>query len=189
MFRITIIQSALVEKAQSGDEKAFYELLEPLQAQLYRIAFVYTQNENDAVDIFQQSVIQAFEAIHQLREPSYFSTWFTRIVINCSKTYIEKNKHTELIDPMRFDDLVSEHISLIDEQVDLWQALSTLEEKYKTVLLLRFYQDLTIKEIAQILDYPEGTVKTNIRRGLKQLRHQLKEAYIDEWVQSVQTSD
>lgn len=77
----------------------------------------------------------------------------------------------------------------IDEQLDLWEALRRLEEKYKTVLLLRFYQDLTVNEISRILDCPEGTVKTNIRRGLHRLRQQLKGAYIDEWVQSVEAGD
>ncbi len=182
-------QNTLVEKAQSGDEKAFYELLEPLQTQLYRIAFVYVRNEDDAVDIFQQSVVRAFEGLPKLKEPKYFSTWLTRIVINCSKSYIEKNNQIKLTDPLNFDDYESKSTTNIDEQLDLWQALSRLEEKYKTVLLLRFYQDLVVKEIALILDCPEGTVKTNIRRGLQALRQQLKGAYIDEWVQSIEGSD
>ncbi|MFC5603665.1 sigma-70 family RNA polymerase sigma factor [Sporosarcina koreensis] len=183
------IQSTLIEKAQSGDENAFYELLEPLQAQLYRIAFVYARNEDDAVDIFQQSVIRAYEGLPKLKEPKYFSTWLTRIVINCSKSYIEKNKRIELIDPNKFDNYEANSPSYVDEQLDLWQALSRLEEKYTTVLVLRYYQDLAVKEIALILDCPEGTVKTNIRRGLQALRRQLKGAYIDEWVQSIEGSD
>nr|WP_255723418.1 sigma-70 family RNA polymerase sigma factor [Sporosarcina sp. ACRSL] len=172
-----------------GDEAAFYQLLEPLQAQLYRIAFVYVRNEDDAIDIFQQSVIRAYEGLPKLKEPKYFSTWLTRIVINCCKSYIEKNNQIELTDPHAFDGYASTSASHIDEQLDLWQALSRLEEKYKTVLLLRFYQDLAVKEIALILDCPEGTVKTNIRRGLQALRQQLKGAYLDEWVQSVEGSD
>lgn len=183
------VQNELVKQAQLGDEKAFYELLEPLQAQLYRIAFVYVQNEDDAVDIFQQSVVRAYEALPKLREPKYFSTWLTRIVINCSKSYIEKNNQIELTDSLKLDEYESNNTTNIDEQLDLWQALSRLEEKYKTVLLLRFYQDLLVSDIALILDQPEGTVKTNIRRGLQCLRRQLKGAYIDEWVQSVEKSD
>lgn len=125
----------------------------------------------------------------KLREPQYFSTWITRIVINCSKTYIEKTKQTDPTDPSELDTYASMNNPQIDEQLDLWEALRRLEEKYKTVLLLRFYQDLTVNEIARILDCPEGTVKTNIRRGLHRLRQQLKGAYIDEWVQSVEAGD
>lgn len=185
-----MIHTSLVEKAQQGDEQSFYELIEPLQNQLYRIAYVYVQNEDDAVDIFQQSVIRAYEALPKLKEPQYFTTWMTRIVINCSKTYIEKTKHTEVTEPQHFDSYAAAGQSAnVEEGIDLWQALSQLEEKYKTALLLRFYQDYTVKEIATILELPEGTVKTNIRRGLQRLRQLLKGAYIDEWVQSVEGND
>ncbi|MEO4054741.1 sigma-70 family RNA polymerase sigma factor [Solibacillus sp. CAU 1738] len=178
-----------MEKAQQGDEQAFYDLIEPLQNQLYRIAYVYVQNEDDAVDIFQQSVIRAYEALPKLKERKYFSTWITRIVINCSKTYISKQMHTQLTEPQDFDlYAANEHAANVEEGIDLWQALAQLEEKYKTALLLRFYQDYSVREIAYILDLPEGTVKTNIRRGLQRLRQLLKGAYIDEWVQSVEGS-
>ncbi|MFF5995636.1 sigma-70 family RNA polymerase sigma factor [Lysinibacillus sp. KU-BSD001] len=178
----------LVQLAQEGDEEAFYELIEPLQGQLYRIAFVYVQNENDAVDILQQSMIRAYEGIQRLKEQQYFTTWMTRIVINCSKTYIAKKKREDMIEPAELDLLEGPSSSHIEEELDLWQALCRLEERYKTVLLLRFYQDYSVKQISAILECPEGTVKTHIRRGLQALRQQLKGAYIDEWVQSVEDS-
>lgn len=159
-----------------------------MQGQLYRIAYVYVQNENDAVDILQQSIIRAYEGIRKLKEQQFFKTWMTRIVINCSKTYIAKNKREEMIEPAQLDLLQGPSSSHVEEEFDLWQALCQLEEKYKTVLLLRFYQDYSVKQISSILEYPEGTVKTNIRRGLQVLRQQLKGAYIDEWVQSVEDS-
>ncbi|WP_052344257.1 sigma-70 family RNA polymerase sigma factor [Bacillus ndiopicus] len=186
---ITNLQNSLVEKAQNGDEQAFYDLIKPLQKQLYRMAYVYVQNENDAVDIFQQAIIRAYEGLPKLKEPQYFTTWMTRIVINCSKTYITKYQHTELTEPQTFDLLEATPHERLEEEFDLWQALASLEEKYKTVLLLRFYQDYTVREIAEILACPEGTVKTNIRRGLQRLRQQLKGAYIDEWVKSVEKNN
>ncbi|WP_107838363.1 sigma-70 family RNA polymerase sigma factor [Metasolibacillus meyeri] len=186
---MTYLQENLVEKAQNGDEQAFYDLLEPLQNQLYRMAYVYVQNENDAIDIFQQAMIRAYEGLPKLKEPQYFTTWMTRIVINCSKTYITKGQHTELTEPQAFDLLEAPSHERVEEELDLWQALASLDEKYKTVLLLRFYQDYTVREIAEIMASPEGTVKTNIRRGLQRLRQQLKGAYIDDWVQSVEGDD
>lgn len=187
-FFITNLQTELVHQAQQQDEQAFYELINPLQDQLYRIAFVYVQNENDAVDIFQQAVIRAYEGLHNLKEPQFFSTWITRIVINCSKTYIAKNKAMNPVEPSQLDLYQSPTHSNIEEEMDLWQALCQLEEKYKTVLLLRFYQDYSVRQIAEVLQCPEGTIKTHIRRGLNNLRQQLKGAYIDEWVQSVEGS-
>ena len=172
--------------AQNREEEAFYQLIEPLQGQLYRIAYVYVQNEDDAVDILQQSMIRAYESIKQLKEQHYFTTWMTRIVINCSKTYIAKRKRVEIIEPAELDLLEGTSAANIEEELDLWQALCSLEDKYKTVLILRFYQDYSVRQIAAILECPEGTIKTHIRRGLHALRIQLKGAYIDEWVKSVE---
>ena len=187
-FFITTKQMTLVELAQNGDEQAFYELIEQEQHKLYRMAYVYVQNENDAVEVFQQTIIRAYEGLPQLKEPHYFSTWLTRIIINCCKTYIAKSNNVQLVEPHTLEAINSISPSYIEEELDLWQALCQLEEKYKTVLLLRFYQDYSVKQIALILQCPEGTVKTHIRRGLQTLRQQLKGAYIDEWVQSAEGS-
>ncbi|MGM9943927.1 MAG: sigma-70 family RNA polymerase sigma factor [Lysinibacillus sp.] len=188
MFSINADEQLFVEKAKNGDEEAFYQLIEMHQEKLYRMAYVYVQNENDAVDIYQQTIIRAFEGIAQLKNNQYFSTWLMRILINCSKSYIAKQKNIEVFEPSYFDEKqMMEHIHL-EEQLDLWRAINMLEEKYKTALLLRFYQDYSVNQIAGILDCPEGTVKTNIRRGLRILRKQLKGVYIDEWVQSVEGS-
>lgn len=152
------------------------------------MAYVYVQNENDAVEVFQQTIIRAYEGLPQLKDPQYFSTWLTRIIINCCKTYLVKKNSVQLVEPHALEDLNSTSPTYIEEELDLWHALCKLEEKYKTVLLLRFYQDYSVKDIAVILQCPEGTVKTHIRRGLQALRQQLKGAYIDEWVQSVERS-
>lgn len=153
------------------------------------MAFVYVQNEADAVDILQQAMIKGFEHIESLQEPKYFKTWMIRIVINCCKTYMEKMKKIEVTDPTELFELQSVSHTYKEEELDLWTALQSLEEKYKTVLLLRFYQDYTVPEMAAILEMPPGTVKTNIRRGLKQLKQMLKGVYVDEWLQYVEGND
>lgn len=150
------------------------------------MAFVYIQNEADAVDVLQQAMIKAYENIEGLKEPKYFKTWMVRIVINCSKTYIEKIKRIDVTDPTKLVDMQTTTHTYKEEEIDLWNALQSLEEKYKTVLLLRFYQDYTVPEIASIVELPIGTVKTNIRRGLMQLKQLLKGVYMDEWLQSIE---
>lgn len=167
----------------------FYELIQPIHADLYRMAYAYVQNEVDAVDILQQAMIQAFERIDSLKEPSYFKTWMIRIVINCSKTYLAKTKKLDVTDPLELVDVQVVSHTYQEEEIDLWGALQSLDEKYKTVLLLRFYQDYTVPEVANILEMPLGTVKTNIRRGLMQLKQKLKGVYLDEWLQSVEGND
>ena len=153
------------------------------------MAYAYVQQEADAVDILQQAMIQAFERIESLREIDYFKTWMIRIVINCSKTYLVKRDRLELMDPAELVDYQSVTHTYKEEEMDLWRELQSLEEKYKTVLLLRFYQDYMVPEIATILEMPLGTVKTNIRRGLHQLKQKLKGVYLDEWLQSIEEHD
>lgn len=102
---ITTTQQSLVALAQHGDEQAFYQLIEQEQHKLYRMAYVYVQNENDAVEVFQQTIIRAFEGLAQLKEPHYFTTWLTRIMINCCKTYIAKKKKVQLVEPQTLEDL------------------------------------------------------------------------------------
>jgi RNA polymerase sigma-70 factor (ECF subfamily) len=73
-----------VIKAINGDKGALQLLLKDEKEKLYRVAFTYVRNEDDAVDVFQQTILLAMESIHQLKEPKYFSTWLTRICINLS---------------------------------------------------------------------------------------------------------
>lgn len=79
-----------VKQAQQGNEAAFLSLLNKEQDKIYRMIFAYVQNETDAIEVFQQVTIRAFEGIAQLREPLYFSTWLMRIAINQSITYVKK---------------------------------------------------------------------------------------------------
>lgn len=153
------------------------------------MAFVYVQNEADAVDILQQAIIKGFEHIESLKDPTFFKTWMTRIIINCAKTHLEKIKRIDITDPVELVDVQMFTHTYQEEELDLWASLQMLEEKYKTALLLRFYQDYTVPEIASILEQPIGTVKTNIRRGLQKLKDQLKGVYMDEWLQSVKECD
>ena len=82
-----------VIKAINGDKDALQLLLKDEKEKLYRVAFTYVRNEDDAVDVFQQTILLAMESIHQLKEPKYFSTWLTRICINLSiKSVTEKSK-------------------------------------------------------------------------------------------------
>ena len=90
---------------KQGDNEAFYELIQPIHSDLYRMAFVYVQNEADAVDILQQAIIKGFEHIESLKDPTFFKTWMTRIIINCAKTHLEKIKRIDIKDPVELVDV------------------------------------------------------------------------------------
>lgn len=172
-------QEQSVVAAIQGDKLALQHLLKQEKEKLYRMAYVYVKNEDDAIEVFQQTVLQAMESINQLREPIYFSTWLTRICINNALAMLKKQKKIVMLDEI-VEQLVDGRSEDLAQKMDIADALSKLPEKYKTTLLLRFYQDFSVKQIANVLDCPEGTVKTNIHRGLSLLKQSIKGVYSDD---------
>lgn len=168
-----------VKLSIEGDQEALLFLLKQEKEKLYRTAYSYVRNEADSLDVFQQTVLLAIESIHQLREPKYFTTWLMKICINVSLGVLEKQKKVISMDDLKFQSLSTE-IATSDEKMDLLDAIYQLDEKYKTVLLLKYYEDLTFEQIAEILGEPIGTVKSNSKRALTKIKKTLKGVYIDE---------
>jgi len=175
----------LITKAKKEDSIAFQELIHLEKEKLYKMAYIYMKNEDEALEVFQETVYQAFKSIKKLKQDQYFSTWMIRILINTAIATLRKKKRVVLINKEILDNLAGGQIVETDEQMDLLNALNEIDEKYKTVLLLRYYQDYTIQQIAVILDCPEGTVKTNISRGIAVLKERLKGVYKDDRQNSV----
>lgn len=163
-----------IKLAQKGDDNAFYELLSERKGQLYKTAFAYVKNKEDALDIVSDTVYKAYISIKNLKEPNFFNTWLTRILINNSLDSInKKGRALPLKENVSSDTRI---ISKDDEQIiDLKVAVDKLSGKYKTIVILKYFQDMTLVEIAKILQCPLGTVKTNLHKALGELRLDLKE--------------
>ena len=168
----------LIEKSKAGDTEAFEELLKLHSDQLYRTAFLYVGNRDDALDIVQETSFNAFLAIKKLKHNQYFSTWLTRILINCANDYLRKNKkHIPFAD---VDPFISRREEMNLEHIDLIRAINKLKPKYRNAVILFYFRDLPIKDIASIMEVPENTVKTYLHRGKKQLKNKLKGVGYDE---------
>lgn len=163
-----MFNQSLLKKAQNGSQKAFLQLVSAEKEKLYKMAFVYMKNESDALDVVQETITRAYIKIESVRKEKYFGTWLTKILINTAIELLRKNSKVILLE----DEFVGKEIERLhlEDKLDLIQAIEQLEEKYKTVILLRFYQDLAVKDIAELLDCPEGTVKTNLHRGIQRLK-------------------
>jgi len=163
-----------IELAQKGDDSAFYELLSERKSQLYKTAFAYVKNKEEAMDIVSETVYKAYISIKKLKEPSLFNTWLTRILINTSLDSINKNKRA-----VSFEENVSSDTLMItvdnEEIIDIKVAVDRLQGKYKTIVILKYFQDMTLVEIAKTLQCPLGTVKTMLYKALGELRLDLKE--------------
>lgn len=160
--------------AQQGDKLAFQQLMRAYQEKMYRMAFTYVHNEADAVEIVQETFYKAYISIKKLKEPKYFSTWLTKILINNALIFIKKQKRFVLFSEAHLE---KDNPVVIqpEEKMDLLNAIRELSPKYKTIINLRFYLDYSQSQIAEILDIPEGTVKSQIHRATKKLEKILGE--------------
>ncbi|MEO4053887.1 sigma-70 family RNA polymerase sigma factor [Solibacillus sp. CAU 1738] len=161
---------SLLAKAKKGNNQAFVKLLQDEKVKLYKMAYIYMKNENDALDVVQETVARAYANIQSIKEEQYFATWLMKILINTALEILRKNQK---VLPMQERLPEQGQIYSYDEKLDLLHAIEQLDEKYKTVILLKYYRDLQTKEIADLLDCPEGTVKTNVHRGIGQLKKYL----------------
>ena len=83
----------LIKKAQKGNDKAFLTLFQEYEQDIYRMAYIYVKNQNDALDVVQETAYRSFKSIGTLKEPRYFKTWLMRIAISCSLDILRKRKN------------------------------------------------------------------------------------------------
>ncbi|WP_317366561.1 sigma-70 family RNA polymerase sigma factor [uncultured Tyzzerella sp.] len=137
----------------------------------YKLAFSYVHNDTDAMDIVQESAYKAIKNAESLKDKRYVDTWIYKIVINQCKTFLSKNSKIT-------DDIEDVNITFNDkyENIDLKNALNSLDDDEKAIIILRFFEDLKIEDIANILDIKVNTVKSRLYRCLRKLED-LMEGY------------
>ncbi len=153
------------------DKKEFAQKTEAVKKQLYKTAYLYLGNEASALEAVDESVYKALKAIKSLRQPEYFNTWITRILINeCKKELkrLTRVKPEEYIPSEKFEEHQYDKLSLKE-------AIRHLPEELKVIIILRFFSGLTLSQTAQTLDIPQGTVVTRQRRALQLLKLELWE--------------
>lgn len=160
----------LVKKAKKGDDAAFEQLISLHQDQLYRTAYMYVQNKEDALDIVQETVYKAYVSLEQLQKPNFFLTWLTRILIHNAYQVLNEKKKVQQLEDSRVCRDVRNIANGIEQNIDLQVAIGKLDENYQTVIILHYYYDLPINQIAWHMNVPEGTVKTYLHRARKSLK-------------------
>lgn len=145
------------------------------QRMLYRIAFSIIKDEQLALDAVQETIVKAYSQIHQLRQPEYIKTWLVRICMNeanglCRKQITQRQRQTELQAYQGGAEDASP-----TEYSDLFQAVMALEPKLRTVIVLRFFEELKFDEIAAMTQTNVNTIKSQVYKGLDLLKAQLKQ--------------
>lgn len=178
-FNGNIFEDKLVKRAILGDKEAFSNLIKQNKEYLYKTAFMYMKDEEKSLEVLQETITRGLISINKLKNPSYFKTWITRILINTALDMINKSSNNEELNKyIKCNDLSQE--VKIEERMDLYNAVDLLSYNYKTAIILKYFNDLRIQDIALIMDIPENTVKTYLSRAKKRLKSILKEGYLDD---------
>ncbi len=179
----------LIFNTLSGDEQASEELIRLYEASVFRLALSIVDDPDEANDITQESLIAALSALNSYQEKGSFKTWLFTISVNLSRSRLRKrNARERLAGILKSIFMVQsqrqstpEDLAVQNEKESmLWAALSSLKEKHRLPILLRYYHSLPTAEIAEILDINEGTVFSRLHTGRERLRSELeKRRYFD----------
>jgi len=190
-------EAELIARVKAGDAEAFYELVHPYERAVFLAALSLVKNDADAEEVAQEAILKAFKNLSRFRQEAKFSTWLIQISINEAKMKLRKDRR-HLYDsmdegqqndegdyiPKDFADwreIPSEVLEQKELRKALTQALDSLPDKYRTVLILRDVQHLSITETAQVLGLSEANVKTRLCRARLQMRDALAPGFDGAW--------
>ncbi|MBQ3046324.1 MAG: RNA polymerase sigma factor [Clostridia bacterium] len=172
----------LVTRLQSGDDSAFKELYGLTNERAYFVALEFTKNKQDAEDILQESYMKALSRIKELDKPESFSSWLNQIVANKSKDFLKKKKPmlfnsdeeetnvTELLPDENTEFSPEDNLDQSELQKTVMEVLDELSEEKRACVLMMYFEELSVGEIAETLEIPEGTVKTRLFSARKDLK-------------------
>jgi len=168
----------LLDRFKDGDQGALEEIVSKYQKPIFFFILRMVWDETDAADLSQKTFINAFRNIHSFDRRSNFRTWLYRIAINvCKNHFRDDPRRREVnIEGMVFVDQMNplDHTISDEERMCLSVALHELPEKQRHTVILKVYQDLKYREIAEITGCSEGTAKANFHFGVKKLREILR---------------
>lgn len=157
-------------------DQQFLNLLEQEQPKLLRIARVLTGQEADAWDVVQDASLTAYDRLGDLRGgPPSFAPWIRRILVNRCRSLLRARSRMVLLESVAAGDPSPEPGP--EERAlgaEIWDEVTALEEHHRQVLVLRFLVDMSVDELADLLDVPSGTVKSRLHRALHLLRRRLE---------------
>lgn len=161
----------LVQKAKKGDRDSFVKLIMENKLLLFKIAKGYLSNDEDIADAIQDTILEVFQHLPELKENRYFKTWMIRILINKCKDIQKKNrKYVTLERGNTITERGEKDLYSFEVQDRFHELLQCLDEPQRTIFTLFYGEELTIKEISLIIGMSENTIKSKLFRGRKKIR-------------------
>lgn len=159
---------ALVDRAKKGDKKAFLELIEPLEKKIYIIAKSKINNVEDVKDVIQETLLLSFKNIKKLKDNTKFDAWIITILLNTCKKYYKSRKNIIHV-PIEENSEVIDHqddYEQLNNNIDFFKYLNLLsDDTDKEIFILFYSNDYTTRQISEILNINENTVKTKLKRS------------------------
>lgn len=155
----------LISQARKGDPDAFTALMESQMQNMYKAARSVLCNDEDIADAISDTILVCWEKFSQLKEDRYFRTWMTRILLNKCTDILRKRKQVVWMDEIP----ETPDVDAGFENSEWKEALNSLSENFRLVVMLYYIEGFKTSEISQILDIPEGTVRSRLARGREQL--------------------
>ena len=182
--------AALVLASKAGDQDAFAHLVQRHQRRVFNLVFRMLQQYEEANEVTQETFFAAWQGLPSFRGDARFSTWLYRIAYNCCLKQLEQRKRDNVLQTAvqaeqgcqeeSCDERAAEELETRERQLLVRQHLSLLPAKYRIVLILRHFQEMTYEEMAEILTIPIGTIKTHLFRARNLLKERL-ETFEHEW--------
>lgn len=176
----------LIRRCQTGDKYAFEELYHLSCHQAIKTAYLISGKRGLAEDIVQEAFVQCYKEIRQLKDPDAFNSWFYKILIRCGWRMLAKNKVFSF-ESISTGDTVVDLDFCLDDMVEtrevydqVQQAMNKLTLPLRTVVVLYYYNNMTIAEIANVLGCAQGTVKSRLHNARKLLERELKPYFTNE---------
>ena len=168
------MQRALVERAQAGDHDAFSVLVRTSYPRLHAVARLILHDSERAQDAVQEALVQAWRHVRALRDPDAWDAWLHRLTVHACYRMARQVRRRDRVELHVMPDLDSaEPFDLsksVAERDDLGRQLGLLAIDQRAVMVLHFYLDLPLSDVANVLDIPIGTAKSRLHRGLETLR-------------------
>jgi RNA polymerase sigma-70 factor, ECF subfamily len=183
-----VIVKKRIMEVKKGDQNAFAEIVEIYKDKVFQLSYRMLNNRHEAEDIAQEAFIRAYVNINSFNTSLKFSTWLYRIATNLCIDRIRKKKPDYFLDAevsgtdglTMYSQIPSDvplpekELESLELQESIQKEISKLPEKYRSVIVLKYIEELSLNEISEILDLPLGTVKTRMHRGREALRNQLR---------------
>ena len=155
------------------DKEFFIQKINENRLKMYKTAITILKDEDDANDAIQEALYSAYKNYYSLKEKSYFTTWIIRILINNCYNIINKNKKISYID----DNVIQNTTDVEDNYAvenSLEWVLEQIDKDLKEIVVLYYYDDFSVADIANVLEIPQGTVKSRLSRAREQIKEIIK---------------